>query len=57
MYDSVFTELGLQGATITINNLKTLLGIAEVIGTKAKLIDFTVALARPRVYTIVYTLG
>ena len=44
LYDSVFTELGLAGVTIKINNRKILSGIAEVIGAKDKLIDFTVAL-------------
>ncbi|PWA04151.1 histidine--tRNA ligase [Flavobacterium psychrotolerans] len=44
LYDSVFTELGLKGVTIKINNRKILSGIAEVIGAKDKLIDFTVAL-------------
>ena len=44
LYDSVFTSLGLHGATIKINNRKVLSGIAEVIGAKDKLIDFTVAL-------------
>jgi histidyl-tRNA synthetase len=44
LYDSVFTALGLQGATIKINNRKILSGIAEVIGASDKLIDFTVAL-------------
>jgi len=44
LYDSVFTTLGLTGATIKINNRKVLSGIAEVIGAKDKLIDFTVAL-------------
>ncbi len=44
LYDSVFTQLGLQGVTIKINNRKVLSGIAEVIGAKDKLIDFTVAL-------------
>jgi histidyl-tRNA synthetase len=44
LYDSVFTELGLEGVTIKINNRKILAGIAEVIGAKDKLIDFTVAL-------------
>ncbi|MBC7438877.1 MAG: histidine--tRNA ligase [Flavobacterium sp.] len=44
LYDSVFTQLGLQGVTIKINNRKILSGIAEVIGAKDKLIDFTVAL-------------
>lgn len=44
LYDTVFTELGLTGATIKINNRKVLSGIAEVIGAKDKLIDFTVAL-------------
>lgn len=44
LYDSVFTALGLNGAVIKINNRKILSGIAEVIGAKDKLIDFTVAL-------------
>jgi len=44
LYDSVFTTLGLKGATIKINNRKILSGIAEVIGASDKLIDFTVAL-------------
>lgn len=44
LYDSVFTELGLNGVTIKINNRKVLSGIAEVIGAADKLIDFTVAL-------------
>jgi len=44
LYDSVFTTLGLKGATIKINNRKVLSGIAEVIGASDKLIDFTVAL-------------
>lgn len=44
LYDSVFTELGLEAVTIKINNRKILSGIAEVIGAKDKLIDFTVAL-------------
>jgi len=44
LYDSVFSQLGLGGATIKINNRKILSGIAEVIGASDKLIDFTVAL-------------
>ncbi len=44
LYDSVFTDLGLRGVTIKINNRKILSGIAEVIGAQDKLIDFTVAL-------------
>ncbi|UZO80081.1 histidine--tRNA ligase [Aquimarina sp. ERC-38] len=44
LYDAVFTELGLKGVTIKINNRKILSGIAEVIGESDKLIDFTVAL-------------
>jgi histidyl-tRNA synthetase len=44
LYDSVFSKLGLVGTTIKINNRKILSGIAEVIGAKDKLIDFTVAL-------------
>lgn len=44
LYDTIFTELGLRGTTIKINNRKILSGIAEVIGAKELLIDFTVAL-------------
>ena len=44
LYDTVFTNLKLSGTTIKINNRKILSGIAEVIGAKDKLIDFTVAL-------------
>ncbi len=44
LYDKSLSELGLDGAFIKINNRKILSGIAEVIGAKDKLIDFTVAL-------------
>jgi histidyl-tRNA synthetase len=44
LYDAVFTELNLKGVTIKVNNRKILSGIAEIIGAKDKLIDFTVAL-------------
>lgn len=44
LYDAIFADLGLEGATIKINNRKILTGIAEVIGASDKLIDFTVAL-------------
>ncbi|MGY8943993.1 MAG: histidine--tRNA ligase, partial [Flavobacteriales bacterium] len=44
LYDVVFSKLGLAGTIIKINNRKILSGIAEVIGAKDKLIDFTVAL-------------
>jgi histidyl-tRNA synthetase len=44
LYDTVFTQLGLAGTTIKMNNRKILSGIAEVIGAQDKLIDFTVAL-------------
>jgi len=44
LYDAVFSDLGLDGVTIKINNRKVLSGIAEVIGAQDKLIDFTVAL-------------
>ncbi|SHG38476.1 histidyl-tRNA synthetase [Flavobacterium segetis] len=44
LYDTVFTDLGLSGVIIKINNRKILSGIAEVIGASDKLIDFTVAL-------------
>ncbi|MBP2832081.1 histidine--tRNA ligase [Aquimarina sp. U1-2] len=44
LYDRVFTKLQLPGVTVKINNRKILSGIAEVIGAKDQLIDFTVAL-------------
>ncbi len=44
LYDAVFADLGLEGVSIKINNRKILAGIAEVIGAKDLLIDFTVAL-------------
>ncbi len=44
LYDAVFSALKLDGVTIKINNRKILSGIAEVIGARDKLIDFTVAL-------------
>nr|WP_299068958.1 histidine--tRNA ligase [uncultured Allomuricauda sp.] len=44
LYDAVFTDLKLTGTTIKLNNRKILSGIAEVIGAKHLLIDFTVAL-------------
>jgi histidyl-tRNA synthetase len=44
LYDAVFSDLGLKGTTIKINNRKILAGIAEVIGASDQLIDFTVAL-------------
>ncbi|NQZ44503.1 MAG: histidine--tRNA ligase [Flavobacteriaceae bacterium] len=44
LYDAVFSQLGLQGVTIKLNNRKILSGIAEVIGAKHLLVDFTVAL-------------
>ncbi len=44
LYDDVFTAIKLEGVVIKINNRKILSGIAEVIGAKDKLIDFTVAL-------------
>ena len=44
LYDAVFSDLGLKGVTIKVNNRKILSGIAEVIGAQDKLIDFTVAL-------------
>lgn len=44
LYDAVFSELKLNGVTIKLNNRKILAGIAEVIGAKENLIDFTVAL-------------
>ncbi len=44
LYDEVFSKLKLTGTTIKLNNRKILAGIAEIIGEKDKLIDFTVAL-------------
>lgn len=44
LYDAVFTALKLKTVAIKINNRKILSGIAELIGAKDKLIDFTVAL-------------
>ena len=44
LYDRVFSDLKLEGVCIKINNRKILSGIADVIGAKDKLIDFTVAL-------------
>ena len=44
LYDAVFSKLKLTGTTIKLNNRKILAGIAEIIGEKDKLIDFTIAL-------------
>ena len=44
LYDTVFSKLGLKNTVIKINNRKILSGIAEIIGAKDRLIDFTVAL-------------
>lgn len=44
LYDAVFNALGFEKVNIRINNRKILSGIAETIGAKDKLIDFTVAL-------------
>ena len=44
LYDTVFTDLALEGTTIKINNRKILSGIAQMIGATHNLIDFTVAL-------------
>ncbi|WKK67469.1 histidine--tRNA ligase [Lutimonas zeaxanthinifaciens] len=44
LYDAVFNNLGLKDTVIKLNNRKILSGIAEIIGAKDKLIDFTVAL-------------
>lgn len=44
LYDMVFSTLGLQGITIKLNHRKILTGIAETIGAKQLLVDFTVAL-------------
>ncbi len=44
LYDAVFTDLGLEGTTIKVNNRKVLSGIAQMMGASDRLIDFTVAL-------------
>ena len=44
LYDSVFSDLKLDGVSVKINNRKILLGIAELIGADNKVLDFTVAL-------------
>ncbi|MFK5890449.1 MAG: histidine--tRNA ligase [Flavobacteriaceae bacterium] len=44
LYDDVFTRLKLSPVVIKLNNRKILSGLAEIIGAKDKLIDFTVAL-------------
>ncbi|MDV7138575.1 histidine--tRNA ligase [Maribacter sp. TH_r10] len=44
LYDSVFSDLKLEGVTIKLNNRKILAGIAEVIGAHDNLVNFTVAL-------------
>ena len=44
MYDSVFSDLKLEGVSVKINNRKILSGIAELIGADNKITDFTVAL-------------
>ncbi|WP_422079730.1 histidine--tRNA ligase [Ulvibacterium sp.] len=44
LYDAVFTDLKLKGVHIKLNNRKILVGIAEIIGAKHLLVDFTVAL-------------
>jgi histidyl-tRNA synthetase len=44
LYDAVFTDLGLHGVTIKLNNRKILSGFAEIMQAQNQLIDFTVAL-------------
>ena len=44
LYDRVFSKLNLKGIKIKINHRKILTGIAELIGVKSQLIDFTVVL-------------
>ena len=44
LYDAVFSDLGIEGVCLKLNNRKVLSGIAEVIGAKQQLISFTVAL-------------
>jgi len=44
LYDQSFSDLGMNGITIKINNRKVLSGLAEIIGEEKKLTQFTVAL-------------
>ena len=44
LYAKVFSQLGIKGAILKMNNRKVLAGIAETIGAQDQLIDFTVAL-------------
>lgn len=44
LYDTIFSNLKLDGVNIKLNNRKILAGIAEVIGAQNNLINFTVAL-------------
>ena len=44
LYDAVFSQLGLKGVNIKINNRKILSGIADVIGASEQFVAFTVAL-------------
>lgn len=44
LYDAVFTDLGLHGVTLKMNNRKILSGFAEIMQAQEQLIDFTVAL-------------
>ncbi|MBT8209889.1 MAG: histidine--tRNA ligase [Eudoraea sp.] len=44
LYDAVFSDLGIEGVCLKLNNRKVLSGIAEVIGARQQLINFTVAL-------------
>jgi histidyl-tRNA synthetase len=44
LYSAVFSELKLKDVRIKLNNRKVLSGIAEIIGARNHLVDFTVAL-------------
>ena len=44
LYDDAFSKLKFTNTVIKLNNRKILSGLAEIIGAKDKLIDFTVAL-------------
>ncbi|MFN3909249.1 MAG: histidine--tRNA ligase [Flavobacterium sp.] len=44
LYDAVFTDLGLHGVALKMNNRKILSGFAEIMQAQEQLIDFTVAL-------------
>ncbi|MGX5820533.1 histidine--tRNA ligase [Chitinophaga lutea] len=44
IYDTVLTELGIQGFQLKINNRKVLTGLAELVGRPDLMIDITIAI-------------